>query len=326
MWPRLYQLQVPGYDTPISLNTYGLFILVAFSAAFVLLHTRSRKVGIHPDKLLGVYLAAFAGGIIGSRLLYAFAVEPAATLANPLSLVTSSGGFAYYGGVIGGAAGVLAVAAVLRIDGWKLADVTAPAIVLGLGLGRVGCFFAGCCHGAVAPEDPTRHALLAEGTLKGQIYLGQHAPWITTSFGPESVTRRELLGLPLYPTQMWSIIAGLGIALFLVWMWRHRRFDGMVFALMLIIQPIYRFFAESFRADHRGYMISWQTTGAWAEWLPGMSRAGDSLPEATDAVMVGLTTSQTIGLAMIALGLVLFAWRWNKGVAPEQAVDTELEE
>ena len=35
-----------------------------------------------------------------------------------------------------------------------LADVLAPAMVLGLALGRIGCLFNGCCYGGEAPTFP----------------------------------------------------------------------------------------------------------------------------------------------------------------------------
>jgi prolipoprotein diacylglyceryltransferase len=67
------------------------------------------------------------------------------------------GGLVLYGSVIGGIVGyILAYVLVFRKQGlssWKLADVIAPAMALGLCLGRIGCFLNGCCYGAVACPD-----------------------------------------------------------------------------------------------------------------------------------------------------------------------------
>lgn len=319
MWPTLYEIQLAPGQT-MGLHTYGLMILVAFSVSFFLIHQRSRAVGIHPDKLVGVYLAAAFGGVIGARLLYAIAVEPERTFADPASLF-SLGGLAYYGGVLGGAAAVFAVAAWMKLPTWKFADLAAPALVLGQGIGRMGCFFAGCCHGAAAPESPAARALLPDGLLLGQIWVGDRFPFLTTEFYPGGVTRSELLNTPLYPTQLWAVFGGLTLAALLALMWKFRRFDGQIVAVMLLLQPLERIIEETFRADHRGYAVAWETSAAWAHRLPGIAQAGAQLQSKDGAVMVGLTTSQAIALAMIAVGILIFVMRWGKGVAPEVPVE-----
>ncbi len=35
-----------------------------------------------------------------------------------------------------------------KIPTWKAADIIAPALALGHGFGRIGCFAAGCCYGS----------------------------------------------------------------------------------------------------------------------------------------------------------------------------------
>ncbi|MEO0604911.1 MAG: hypothetical protein AAF211_25995, partial [Myxococcota bacterium] len=55
-----------------------------------------------------------------------------------------------------------------------------------------------------------------------------------------------------------------------------------------------------------------------AGWFPGMTQAGDSL-SASGAVM-GLTTSQFIGLTMVIVGIVIYALRYNAGVDAEVEV------
>jgi phosphatidylglycerol:prolipoprotein diacylglycerol transferase len=64
------------------------------------------------------------------------------------------GGLVFYGALIGGVIGyLLAARFVLKrqgVSGWKLADIMAPSIALGLAIGRVGCLLNGCCFGNVA--------------------------------------------------------------------------------------------------------------------------------------------------------------------------------
>ena len=124
MWPTLVELEGGG-----GVHSYGLWVMTAFCVAFLAVHRRSLRVGLHPDRLLPVYLAAAVGGMFGGRLLYALAVEPARTFADPASLLSFSG-FAFYGGGIGGALAVMLLARVQQIPMWPLADVCAPAVVL----------------------------------------------------------------------------------------------------------------------------------------------------------------------------------------------------
>src|SRR5262249_3805115 len=59
------------------------------------------------------------------------------------------------------------------ISTWKVMDVIAPAIAVGVGLGRVGCLLNGCCYGDVACAGcpavtyplsaPPRHPLVHRG-------------------------------------------------------------------------------------------------------------------------------------------------------------------
>jgi prolipoprotein diacylglyceryltransferase len=79
------------------------------------------------------------------------------------------GGLASMGGVAGLAAGSALVARVWGMPLAEVADAVAPAALVALGIGRLGCFLAGCCAGipttlpwgVVFPElgPPPRHPL-----------------------------------------------------------------------------------------------------------------------------------------------------------------------
>jgi phosphatidylglycerol:prolipoprotein diacylglycerol transferase len=315
MYPTIYE--TPG---GVGIHPYGLMILLAFCAAFGLVYWRSIQIGFHPDKLIGVYIASAVGGMLGARLLYAIAVEPAKTLANPASIFAFSG-FAMYGGLIGGALGVGAVSKALDLNTWKMADVAAPAVLLAMGIGRIGCFFAGCCHGA------EMHAarfvpLLPEGLLHGQVYFASSFPFLACRFD-DGVTAAELQHLPLYPTQLIEVLILPTLALVMSSLWHKRRFDGQIAAIALLCEPPTRILVEAFRADHRGYAFTFPVIEPLARLFPGMTQAGaPGSPE-----VMGLTTSQFLGLLLMGLGASILVLRRNAGVAPEipVAVDPDLE-
>jgi prolipoprotein diacylglyceryltransferase len=365
MFPTLYQT-----PSGVGIHTYGLFIVLALSSAFLLVNARASRVGIHPDKLIVNYLAAGVGGMLGARLLYVVAVVG---LSSPVVLwlllglgamsvglavrsgsqgwstnqlmmrmagvavalvavalvgdavlpgdrpsllalggtfldelfSTGQGGFAYYGGVIGGAVAVLFTCSLMGLDGWKAADLAAPAVVLGYGVGRIGCFFAGCCHGVIAPVGEAPLALLPDGLLGGQLWLSSRLPFLTSEF---HTGVGGILHTPLYPTQIWQSASGFLLAGFLAWFWTRRRFDGQVAAVTLIIEPPFRAFSEAFRADQRGYAFTFPVSPTLEAWLPGLTQAG-----AAGEQVMGVTTSQGLGFAAMALGVVLLVVRRGAG-------------
>lgn len=299
------------FDGGGGLPAYGILLLSALTAAFGLVHVRARRAGIDPDRLVPVYMMAGIGGLIGAKVLYAVAVEPARLLADPGSLF-AGGGFAFYGGAWGGAFAVLVYARIVALPVWRLADLAAPAVVLGLGVGRIGCWMAGCCHGAPVPGASTTTGLLPASFDGGQLWVQPAFPYLTNEFHG-GVGR--LMDVPLYPTQMWSVGVGLSLAALLSWLWTRRRFDGQIAAIALLIEPPFRIAIESFRADERGYIVSWAVDNAPVA-LPGLGSAG----ELAAVPVVGVTTSQGIAVLMMAAGVWLYKVRSKHPL--EQASET----
>lgn len=294
MWPTLWE--VPG--SPIALHTYGLMVLTGFVSSLVWVQLRAREIGMPLEKLPLAFGAAAVGGFGGAKILYALATG------DLDAMFSVSGGLAWYGGLIGGAIAVLAVARPLGFDAWKLADATVPAIVLGGTMGRIGCFFAGCCHGAPIPVDNHGTPLLPDGMLGGQILGHGSFPFISLVFDG-GVARFQ--GVPLYPTQLWQAGGSALLFVLLTIVWRTRRFDGQVAGVFLVTEPVLRFVVEAFRGDHRGYAVALEGTD-----LPAVAAGADA-----GNVVAGLTTSQGIAIGMVLLGIVLLVTRRNAGVAPE---------
>jgi phosphatidylglycerol---prolipoprotein diacylglyceryl transferase len=326
MHPFLWE--AAGSNGPLRIPAYGMLVLSAFMAAFLMVHTRAVSVGIRPERLPPLYVASAIGGLLGAKLLYAVAVDGVMKLVfHPFDTLFTAGGLAFYGGLIGGAIAVLGTAAYLKLPGWKLVDILAPALVMGMGIGRLGCFMAGCCHGVVAEIDQNALALLDEhGFLHGQIYVQSTFPYVLNVFH-DGVGR--IKDVPIYPTQLWDAFALIGFSLVLTALWRVRRFDGMLAGLMMLIEPMIRIFVESYRGDERGYAVSWAVASV-PSWLPpGFVSAGEGLPTGDplhpSAILVGLTTSQFLGLGFMAIGATILVYRFatGAGVDPEVALEDE---
>ncbi len=69
--------------------------------------------------------------------------------------------------------------------------------------------------------------------------------------------------LPVHPTQIYSSVNALLLCLLLWMYWYHRRSDGEVFALMLILYPIGRFMIEIIRNDEAGQFGTEWTISQW---------------------------------------------------------------
>jgi len=282
MYPTFFE------SAAVSLHTWGLMVTLAFTAAAGVAHWRAPKVGIDPDKLVSMYVVLAVTGLVGARLLHFLFAEREAFLADPLIFFSCAGGWAFYGGAIGGGLGAVLVARARKLPVWKLADVFAPSLMLGYAIGRMGCFAAGCCHGGVL-DQPVLDTVLS--LPAGEILRVEGAPWLALQFTP-GVGVGALRGQPLFPSQLLEM--GVGIVLFglLSWMWRSgRRFDGQVVAALLVAYAGMRSFTEQFR--------------------------GDAIRGLYDLGPVSLSTSQIVSVAMVVLAAGLVAWRLPKGLAPE---------
>jgi phosphatidylglycerol:prolipoprotein diacylglycerol transferase len=183
-----------------------MMLFLAFLACTWLSSRRAEKEGIGKDIPQDLAIWLFAGGIIGARLTF--------LIANDIPLAQFyriwDGGLILYGSFLGGTIGYFgAYYFVLRkhdVSTWKLMDVIAPSIAVGICLGRVGCLLNGCCYGEVAcPECPSvsyplsapaRYELVRDGhqTAAGFTLAGsEREPARVEAVTPGS--RAELAGL-----------------------------------------------------------------------------------------------------------------------------------
>jgi phosphatidylglycerol:prolipoprotein diacylglycerol transferase len=278
----------------VPYNSWGLMITLAFLAAVIVSHRRAGKVGIDPDKMVGVYLVAISLGLAGARLLHFLMATPEVFWKDPTIFFRLwQGGFAFYGGFILAGFGTIAYAMRKGIDPWKLADVIGPTVMLGLAFGRIGCFLAGCCHGTVfaLPADAT--PLLPESFTGGQLWAMGHFPFLG-EMTRDGVGHNNVV---VYPTQLWESLAAITIFGITSWIWRHRRFDGQVIASVLVLYSIWRPINESMRGD-----------------------------EVRGVDYLGLfTTSQLISIPVAVLGVLIILTRFRKGVSPETPFKPEEE-
>ena len=281
------------FSERVGIHSYGLLILTALLFGFTVSSRRAKTVGIDPDDLPLMYLLVAMCGILGARLFYFLFSDTANFLADPFVFFDGNeGGLVFYGGAIGGVISGVLYCLLRKIPVWKMADIGAPAIMLGLSIGRVGCFFAGCCHGAAIELEEHAHSVLLS-FKGGDVLWLDHAPFLALSFNP------GVFNTPTYPTQLWEFTGAMTLFLALSFMWsRLRYFDGQILATMMVLYAGLRSSIENFRGD---------------------SIRGED-------IMSGLSSSQSISVFSLGVALVIALIQFRKGVAPEEPFIGELED
>ena len=231
MHPHLIELG------PLTIQTYGTMMVLAFLAAMWLARRRAPAHGVDPETVFDLGFWLLLAGLGGAKLLYWVVTLPELLAAlgrvpnQPGELLRLlSTGFVFYGGLIGAVVAGVIIIRRRGLDLWQTFDLLAPSAILGLGIGRIGCLSAGCCYGK--PCD---------------------LPWAITFRHPDAVAPP---GIPRHPTQIYEMLACFAIAAVLLIWSRHRRFEGQIFWLMVGFYSTARFVIELFRGDPRG-RIDW---------------------------------------------------------------------
>jgi phosphatidylglycerol:prolipoprotein diacylglycerol transferase len=117
-------------------SPWGVLVIGGMALAIAVAVRRGRARGLSADDVVLTGLIACASGLAGAWLLGALVHRD-----------LTEGGFVFYGGFLVAVAASLAWLRAWRIPIGPMADAAAVALPLGHAVGRVGCFFAGCCYG-----------------------------------------------------------------------------------------------------------------------------------------------------------------------------------
>ena len=132
----------------LQISVYGLLMAVGFIVAFIVAnHLFKKTKEFSKDITIDLLLIIFPLSILGARIYYCVFSSQSFTFVEFLQIW--NGGLAIYGGIIGGFLGVLIYALIKKINILKLTDVIAVGLILAQGIGRIGCYFGGCCYGVV---------------------------------------------------------------------------------------------------------------------------------------------------------------------------------
>jgi len=203
----------------INIYSYGLMLALGFIITGIIFRKELKRVGINVDLADSVIIAALLGGIFGAKV-YSVIEGIREYGLSSLKDFFSGAGLVWYGGLIGGTIAVLVTIKLKHYPILPIIDLIAPLLILGYGIGRMGCFLSG--DGDYGPPSDL--------------------PW-AMAFPNGTVPTTERV----HPTPLYEIIMSL-IAFAYLWKIRKKtRGPGYMFGMFLILSGTERFIAEFWR-------------------------------------------------------------------------------
>lgn len=135
----------------LEVTYYGFIIALAMALAVFVACLNGKYRGLKTDDLVICACYVLPLAIIGARLYYVIFSGDHYSFGEVFRIW--DGGMAIYGGVIGGAIGVMAYCLIHKKNFLDVGDIAVPSLILGQAIGRIGCYFAGCCYG-IAVTNP----------------------------------------------------------------------------------------------------------------------------------------------------------------------------
>ena len=233
---------------PLTLQTFGICFAAGFLVSGALIGRRLRELRKPPDWAYEIAFAALIGGLVGARLDYV--IQNWDNVSDDLlGNIVSGTGLVWFGGLVGGAAGVLLWARLRGFFERRLLDLCVPALAVGYAIGRLGCQLSG------------------DGDYGSQTDL----PWGMAY--PEGTVRtlEEVHPTPIYETVTMGLVA------LLLWQLRDRFRPGGLFALYLVLAGTERLLVELVRRNDevvagltQAQLLSIAMIAAGAAWLMRM--------------------------------------------------------
>ncbi len=248
MHPELFQI----FGFPIG--TYGLMMAIAMLSGTTVGMMRARKEGVDPQVLMDIVVYSIIGGVVCGRLGYILVdltSDHPYFYKDPMSFIFNRTGFVFLYGLLGAIATGVFFNRRAGLNPWITGDIMFSCLPLAHGFGRIGCFFAGCCHGSIIPEN-SPFAFLGIQFPQGTEKLPSMAFYEHLQSG--LISRSAETSLPVWPTQPMEAIGNFLIFIVLSLLWKHRRFNGQIILLYLFLYSTLRFSLEFLRGDaDRGY-------------------------------------------------------------------------
>lgn len=238
MYPSLFQIG------PFTLYSYALMVAIGFLAGSYFFIREFKRKGLDPDQAATIIAIAIVAAFAGAKIHYLIGRWDL-FIADPAGTAFSDGGLTFYGAFVLATLAVYAYARIRRLRFLELADAVSPALILGYGIARLGCHFAGDGDYGFPTTLPwgtdySRGTVPPSRALRG-------FPEITSQYAGGVVPDATLC----HPTPVYELIV---CAVFFALLWRFRARivpTGSMFMLYLMTAGIERFAIEFMRLNPR---------------------------------------------------------------------------
>jgi phosphatidylglycerol:prolipoprotein diacylglycerol transferase len=234
---------VLGTHWHLPIPTFGVMVAIAVATATYIATRLVRSyesLGRLPAQthstVWDMAIVSTLAGIIGARVFDIFD-NTDRFLADPLSMILTRTGFSIYGGLCFGIIAGVTFIKHRSIPVIPMLDATAPSIMLGYGIGRLGCQLSGDGDWGIAANMTLKPNWLPDW-LWAQTYDGNIAGLIMTPPG-------------VYPTPIYEIGMALGAAGVLWTLRFHKHRPGYLFSLFLLFAGFERIVIEKIRVNVR---------------------------------------------------------------------------
>ena len=226
---------------PFIISSFGVMMVIAFLLGNYLLRRDVVALGYDPIIAEDITFRAAIGGILGAKVYYLIETIPTGQAADNINglieiiagIFTLSGGriasgiqnfgagLVFLGGLIGGVAAISWYVYRKKLNWLEIADLAAPFLVLGHGIGRIGCFLVGDDYG-----------------------IASNLPWAIAF--PKGLPPTDIT---VHPTQLYEMAAYFSIFFYLRYRKRNQQFKGEIMFEYLFLGGLARFMVEFIRTN-----------------------------------------------------------------------------
>ena len=254
-WPVLDRIRLG----PLAISPHGLGIAIGYLAGSWWMLRQGRKRGLSEEHIGTILLWALVGAIIGARLFYVIG-HFSEFESFPEMLAIWRGGISLVGGIAGA---VMLAYPFMRRFGYRflqVMDSAAIGLAFGIIIGRIGDLIIGDHLGK--PTDFFLGFAYRGGELPGPWQPDGAGGWFANLFGDlqESFSREgarlmdtngDLLaqGAGVHQTALYDLFIALGLFLFLLWLDRRPRREGVLIMSFAIWYGVGRVITDLLRID-----------------------------------------------------------------------------
>lgn len=166
MFPELFTIG------DFTLRTFGVVLVIAFLVAIAWSAKRAERYGLTKEQVQDSAFWLIISGVLGARVTYILLNWGHYSQNTQDILSLKFDGLTSFGGLIGGFIALLFISKKHKFSLVAFLDTVSLPVLLAHAVGRLGCFFNGCCYGhAVASSPPGVKIVGLQGFyLPAQLY------------------------------------------------------------------------------------------------------------------------------------------------------------